>query len=294
MIRKLLFFVKEAFLGIRQSQLMMSLSLATVVVSLICFGFFLIVSVYLFQFSNHLHERLEITAFLSNSATKKEIHALVTACKTNHSEINHIEVIDRKRAWDSFKKMYSQLALDELLAENPLPPRLTMTLFPNAQIDQLASELKLAYELIDDVTYGGKSAETMQRVAHIILLFGIIVVGLLSVATLLIVLNTIQLTIMNRSEEIVIMKLVGATHGFIMAPFLLEGFILGVVASVIAVGCIHLGLQVAMAKLYTLIPLFPYQPSHSGLVYSLVFLWGCILTFLGAFLSTHATLKKSR
>ena len=147
---------------------------------------------------------------------------------------------------------------------------------------------------VDDVIYGGQMAERMQRVSSFILYFGWGVVIVLFCATFLIIFNTIKLTIMNRSNEISIMKLVGATDNFVMGPFLVEGALLGLASSVFAIGMIHAGLKLLSYKMVSFMPFFPHSISEKNvfLIYLIVILWGSIMCLMGAFLSTRSTLKK--
>ena len=107
--------------------------------------------------------------------------------------------------------------------------------------------------------------------------------------------NTIRLTIMNRAEEISIMKLVGATNAFIMGPFLVEGILLGLISAGLSMVVLHVGMQVLAVQLRSFFPFFPYEFSIDSqvLVYTILGAWGCCLCFFGAMVSTRATLKKS-
>ena len=106
--------------------------------------------------------------------------------------------------------------------------------------------------------------------------------------------NTIRLTILNRAEEIEIMKLVGATDQFVMGPFLLEGMLLGSIASILAIFLLHVLVNVLMVNLAIYFPFFPYAVDLKRviMVYVIMFGWGSLLSFLGALISTRSTLKR--
>ena len=293
MIRKFIFFIVEAFIGMKRSSFMITVSLATVFISLLIFGFFLIVNLNLVNFSSYLNSKLEVRVFLKDGLTKKEIRLF----KEKISSINGIqsvELLDKDQEWNEFKERYDTLNLDDLVNSNPLPVSLTVRLEDDHQLKSIVTLLAGFNMFVEDVVYGGQMAERMQKVSRFILYFGWGIVGVLFCATFLIVINTIKLTIMNRSEEISIMKLVGATDSFVMGPFLLEGVFLGLFSSIVAVAMIHFGLKLIAVNLVSFLPFFPNDLNEKNIfiIYLIVVLWGCFMCLMGALLSTRSTLKK--
>ena len=293
MIRKLSFFIAEAFIGMKRSSLMITVSLATVFISLLIFGFFLILNLNLVKFTSFLNSKLEIRVFLKDDLTKKEVRSFKAQLLQLES-VKSVDILDKKQEWHRFKQQYSQLQLDELVQENPLPLSMTIQLINQKDLLTTVNLLQGFTNFVDDVIYGGQMAERMQRVSSFILYFGWGVVIVLFCATFLIIFNTIKLTIMNRSNEISIMKLVGATDNFVMGPFLVEGALLGLASSVFAIGMIHAGLKLLSYKMVSFMPFFPHSLSEKNvfLIYLIVILWGSIMCLMGAFLSTRSTLKK--
>ena len=293
MIRKLSFFITEAFIGMKRSSLMITVSLATVFISLLIFGFFLILNLNLVKFTSFLNSKLEIRVFLKDDLTKKEVRSF-KAQLLQLDSVKSVDILDKKQEWYRFKQQYSQLQLDELVQENPLPLSMTVQLINKKDLLTTVNLLQGFTNFVDDVIYGGQIAERMQRVSSFILYFGWGVVIVLFCATFLIIFNTIKLTIMNRSNEISIMKLVGATDNFVMGPFLVEGALLGLASSIFAIGMIHAGLKLLSYKMVSFMPFFPHSISEKNvfLIYLIVILWGSIMCLMGAFLSTRSTLKK--
>ncbi len=293
MIRKLSFFITEAFIGMKRSSLMITVSLATVFISLLIFGFFLILNLNLVKFTSFLNSKLEIRVFLKDDLTKKEVRSF-KAQLLQLDSVKSVDILDKKQEWYRFKQQYSQLQLDELVQENPLPLSMTVQLINQKDLLTTVNLLQGFTNFVDDVIYGGQIAERMQRVSSFILYFGWGVVIVLFCATFLIIFNTIKLTIMNRSNEISIMKLVGATDNFVMGPFLVEGALLGLASSIFAIGMIHAGLKLLSYKMVSFMPFFPHSISEKNvfLIYLIVILWGSIMCLMGAFLSTRSTLKK--
>ena len=292
MIRKLIFFITEAFIGMKRSSLMITVSLATVFISLLIFGFFLIINLNLVAFSSYLNSKLEIRVFLKDGLTKQEIRSFQEKIITM-SSVKSVALIDKEKEWFGFKQRYNQLNLEELVDSNPLPTSLTVTLINDSNLSSVVSILSGFKTFVDDVVYGGEMADRMQRVSRFILYFGWGVVIVLFCATFLIIVNTIKLTIMNRSNEISIMKLVGATDSFVMGPFLVEGILLGLISSLFSVFIIHIFLQFISVNINSFLPFFPNHISEKNIyfVYLVVVLWGSIMCLTGALLSTRSTLK---
>ena len=136
MIRKLSFFIAEAFIGMKRSSLMITVSLATVFISLLIFGFFLILNLNLVKFTSFLNSKLEIRVFLKDDLTKKEVRSFKAQLLQLES-VKSVDILDKKQEWHRFKQQYSQLQLDELVQENPLPLSMTIQLINQKAIKHL-------------------------------------------------------------------------------------------------------------------------------------------------------------
>lgn len=127
----------------------------------------------------------------------------------------------------------------ELLGENPLPP--TLKVRPSSErpaaISALAAKLK-AIENVDEVDSGEGAVEGLLKVSGALRTSLLGLGALFSVAALLIVAAVLRLASWSRRQELGIMRLVGASHGFIRAPFLLEGFFQGLLAGACAAGAL--------------------------------------------------------
>jgi cell division transport system permease protein len=102
---------------------------------------------------------------------------------------------------------------------------------------------------VDAVKWGSATAKRVLTIAKVISLVFLIAVILLVVASTLLIANTIRLSIFARRREIEVMKLVGATNWFIRGPFMLEGFLCGLVGSVLAVILLVLGKTIALPSI---------------------------------------------
>ena len=139
--------------------------------------------------------------------------------------------------------------------------RYVVTLEDNTKMEQTAEQLKnlpgvakvsAAYELAQGFT-------TLQNVLHIV---SVAVIAVLLVVSLLIISNTVKLAMYDRRDEIAIMKMVGATNGFIRLPFVVEGFSLGMIGAILAFGLEWLGYDAMIAKIGSVdaLQLFNFVP----------------------------------
>lgn len=147
------------------------------------------------------------------------------------------EFISKGDAMRNLKKRLGDKAgvLDGL-EDNPLPASLEIVL-SRGKIEDFPQQLKSRLEMldaVDEVRYSHEWVEKVKAVMGAVRLIGIIFGGLLFLAALFIIINTIKLTIYSRHDEVEILKLVGATNRFVKAPFLIEGSIQGFLGGLIA------------------------------------------------------------
>ncbi|RAP32348.1 hypothetical protein DID76_00670 [Candidatus Marinamargulisbacteria bacterium SCGC AG-414-C22] len=294
MINNLLFFICEAIIGMKRSALMIIISKITILVSLLVFGFFLIVNINLSQLSQQITEKLEISIFLKQGITKREMNYFVKQVNAIDNVLN-VTLVDKKDAWKNMKKQYENLDLQELVSDNPLPHSLIVKVGEQQQLEAVVKKLNNFSIYFESLSYGGDVGRKIQKLSLFIHYFGWFLIAVLSLATFLIMVNTIRLTIINRADEISIMKLVGATDGFIMGPFIFEGLILGIISSLTSVILLGGSYNFIVEKCLEIYPFLPivYDQKQLFTVYLIVVFWGVLLSCIAAFLSLRGTLKKS-
>jgi cell division transport system permease protein len=291
-IRLIRFFLTEAFIAFRRSALMIFIAIATVSVSIIVFGIFLLMSENVSNLANFVSSKLEIRDFLKESVTK---HERITFQEhlSEFPAVKSIEYVDKKVAWERFQKSYKNLNLDEFVNDNPLPHSIKIFLKDNRQITDVAAKVQGYSKYVDGVIYGGIIAERLETFSKFIRIGGWFLVGFLTLATLLIVVNTMRLTILVRHSEIVIMKLVGATNAFIAGPIIFEGLIVGMIGSLISVLFLRTAYGVFAVKFQEGLPYFPlvFDPATLNKIYYFLAALGPLLGIIGAYISITRSLK---
>jgi len=150
------------------------------------------------------------------------------------------------------RKLGDKAGLLDGFKQNPLPASLEITLSRDKDGDNLPYQLKTRLEeitVVDEVHYTQEWIKKFQVIMEAIKIAGMIFGGLLFLAALFIITNTIKLTIYSRKEEIEILKLVGATNRFVKIPFMIEGSIQGFLGGGVALFSLFLAYIIAMTRI---------------------------------------------
>jgi len=294
MINHFLFFISEAFIGMKRSPIMMIISVVTIIMSLFVFATFLLLSVNMNNVVNHLYSKLEIRVFLNPGLDPNELEEFKQTL-FNMPAVKSVIYVDKDVALKQLSKQYQYLNIQDFLEMNPLPNAFKITLHDNQNIAKVVSALKGYSTYVESIRYGGEPAEKIQKLVSMVRLMGITLVGILTFATLIIIVNTIRLTVLNRLQEINIMKLVGATDLFIIGPFIVEGLFIGSVGSFISLILVRSFYELLLMKIEYYLPFFPIvtQDSKLNLIYIFIFVFGTLLGIIGALISISRALKKT-
>jgi cell division transport system permease protein len=231
------FFFNEAINSLVRNWVMSMAAIVTVLVSMLVLGLGLIVFFNFEQAISDLRNKLEIEVFIKNTASPGDINKLGDQIKAM-PEVKEVNFISKdealKRLKESFKGHEDVL---EALSGNPLPPSYEISLKDPAQITTVASQF-FDNPIVDNtpgthdgVKYGGETSDRLLKVTTYFLIGGAGFVVLLTVASVLLISNTIRLSIFARRREVEIMRLVGATNWFIRWPFMMEGVFTGMLGA---------------------------------------------------------------
>lgn len=220
--------LKEALSTIRRAKLTSFSATATLTIFMFLLGMFLLVYVNLNRVVAKTRERVQIEAFLGDELDQKSALALADSIRSL-SAVKTVSYVDKEMALDAFRQQFGDEAL-QVLETNPLPASLKIELgeenrtFPRAEkVAQQIAELPG----VVDVEYG---RQWLSRLDHLLDAVGAaaLMLGLiLAASAVLVVATTIRLAFHARRETVEIMRLVGATPGFIARPFVVEGAIYG-------------------------------------------------------------------
>ncbi len=231
--------VREALLAFRRAPLLSTLSVTTIAFSLFVVGLFGLVAVNLQQTLRDVAERVEIVAYLlpgtpieSLTLAQKDIEAFPEVQAATY--VSEDQALARARAeLVEFRDVLQELE------RNPLPASIEVRLKPRFRdaehVNEVAERLK-GFGFVDDVRFGRDWVEKLDRLRRIAAAVGLVVGAAFAVVAIIIIGTTIRMAVLQRSREIAIMRLVGATDGFIRRPFLLQGAIKGMLGGLVAIG----------------------------------------------------------
>ena len=155
-------------------------------------------------------------------------------------EVDEVKFRSKDDALKILKKRWGENGyLLNGLASNPLPNSLVLTVDKIEKSDAVAKKAEKVAG-VEDVKYYQDTIKKLVSATRGFQIATVVIMAFLIVIATVVVSNTIKLTVFNRSDEIVIMKYVGATTWFIRAPFLLEGILIGIVSSLLASGIVML------------------------------------------------------
>lgn len=292
MFSNLEFFIVEAFRSFRRSALISMVTIATIIVSLTIFGLFLLMIVNMGNIVGTVSSRLDLAAYTSKDLSLADAGAIQIKI-SKMPGVEKVEYISKNEAWRKFKEDFGEkLSLEEAVAGNPLPHTFAIQVRTPELLPAVAREVS-NLEVIEEVRYSGKLIDQMKSLISAVRLGGIALIILLSLATLLIVVNTIRLTVLARETDIYIMKLVGATNTFVKWPFIIEGIILGVIGGITSLLILKFSYEAVAARLTQALPFLPVVTDQSLLmvIYAAMLLGGIGLGMLGGYISVSRVLK---
>lgn len=282
-----MFVLKEAFRGLSKNKLMAFVTFGVMFFSLFIFGLFLISTVNLFLLIHKAEEKVQITAFLEDNLTKKETTSLERDISTLMG-VKKVIFVSKQQALEKFREDLGKNSdLLEAIETNPLPASFDIKLYesfkdPN-DLKNLANKIE-AMPGVEEIKYGEEWVRILDKVVKILVGIDLILGIIISLSSIFVVANTIKLTVFARREQIEIMELVGATHRFIISPFLVEGIIEGIFAGAVASGLLFGVYNLFAERLGNFIQI-------TKELFISVIVFGTLLGYIGSHLSVKRFLR---
>jgi len=226
--------VRDTFFAFRRAPLLSALSITTIAFSLFAVGLFGLVVLNIREALQKVEERVEIRAFVAEKTPVEQI-ALAADEVSKYPEVLSVDLVTQEEALERARKELGEFR--DVFEAEFLPPSLDVHLKPGFRdpttVHRVADKLK-ALTFIDDVRFGEDWITQLYRLRNIAGVAGV-ALGLAFAAVAVIIIGaTIRMAVLARSREISIMRLVGATDAYVRRPFLIEGFIKGVLGGALA------------------------------------------------------------
>lgn len=254
------YLLKEGFRSIFQHGFMSFAAICVTVACLIIVGSFSALAYNLDIMVQDLNKTSEILVYIDSSLSDAEARSIGTKINLLDNVLE-AKFVSREEALQSFVSDHDNDSAFSGVQPQDLRHRYVVTLEDNTKMQQTA-DLLLQLPGVDKINAAYELAEgftTIQSVLHIV---SVAVIAVLLVVSLLIISNTVKLAMYDRRDEIAIMKMVGATNGFIRLPFVVEGFSLGMIGAILAFGLEWLGYDAMLNKISSVdaLQLFNFVP----------------------------------
>ena len=285
-------FLKSAWLQISRDK---GLTLATVLVmtlTLFITSIFAVVSLTANSVLGYLEGRPQITVFFKNDFAEDKILSVERDLK-NQANVASVNYISKEDAFKFYLGEHkNEQNLIESVSSDIFPPALEIKAQKISDLETIAAKMSKS-EGVDEVIFFRDVINTFKSWVDASRIIGLSLISVLAFISLFIILITVGMTIRSRSEEIEIMKLLGATDDYIRLPFLTQGFLYGLVSGFLSTLVLLVLSLLALGKIGIILRGIPVPPFLQFVVIvsiSQIFL-GIILGMFGAWLSTKRYLR---
>lgn len=238
MFRSLGYSVKQAFRQIRRNRAMSFASCFSITAMLLILGIFFILLINVNMIAESVRADYDTIEVFMLDETEKDYTLEVIDELKDYDGVQSATYRDKEEALEILKERWGEQGyLLDNLAENPLPNSIVIKITDLKKADKVAKKAN-SYEGIETVNYYKDTVAKIMRVTDFIQYAAIVIMIFLIIVSVVVVSNTVKLTVLARGDEISIMKYVGATNWFIRGPFLVEGIIMGLLSSAISAAVI--------------------------------------------------------
>jgi cell division transport system permease protein len=250
------FFVKEALRSIRRNPIPSFAAMASVLVTLLVLGVFIPMVQATTGAANEVRGRVLLDVYMQRDASSSDLERVRRRINDDTPHVKKVEFVSKAQAYKEESKRNPEAY--KLLGSNPLPDTFRVTPDDPDNIGAIMNSLapvnpqghrQVVDQSIDIVRNKKDETDKILTVTKLVKWAMVILTSLLVLASVLLVSNTIRLSLFSRRREVEVMKLVGATDWFIRWPFMIEGVVLGALGGMMAV------LMLAVGKIALIDPL---------------------------------------
>jgi cell division transport system permease protein len=287
------FFLAEAFKNLRLNLLMSVTAVTTTAVCILILGIGLLVDAHVEGIVRNVGQDVAITAFFPEDVDQERIDEVVSSVE-GYPEVNESAYVSKEEALERFRETFAdQPDIAGSISSDVLPASMEIQLKDSSDSNVVADRLRAEGFQDDEIRYPQQTVDRLNQITGY-LVWGLRgATALFFVASVLLIFNTIRLSIFARRKEIEVMKLVGASDSFVRTPFVLEGLVQGLIGAIPAALLVVWidALFVGWAR-----ESLPFLPVSSGAVNALIVLLfllfvGALVGVAGSFFSVRRFLK---
>ena len=235
----------DGVINIFRNRLVSFVTFVTILISLTIFSsFFVIINVSKANIDN-LQDKVEVVAFIENDTKENEIEKIKKEVE-ELSIVENVNYVSAEEGIEKYKESFEEEGDSEMEriinqvvknGRNPVPASFEIKLVDNSKNKELKEELS-KYDEIYKVNDSNIITSVLSNINKTVKIAGGIAIAVLGCASVLLIMNTIKISLYTRKKEIGIMKYIGATNNFIRFPFIVEGSIIGLIGAVLSIGIV--------------------------------------------------------
>ncbi len=296
------YFLKESLTGFTRNLSTALGSIVTIFLSLLIIGIFLVGGSIVSNVVKSVEQEVNITVWVADDASSSDVTSLQNAISSMDS-VAQVSYTDKEQALENFKASSNSDIAESLDGQNPLPASIDVELSDPKMVEDVVSQIEANATFLkicdspsnpsDSLRYGEKTVERLFALTSYVRYIGIALIVLLIFIALVFINNTIRLAILARRKEIAIMRLVGASNGFIRGPFLMEGALHAIIGAALAVGSLELLRNLAMPRLQAALTWLPIDLSTGTFImfYIMLAVFGLVIGLIGSAFAMRRYLK---
>jgi cell division transport system permease protein len=242
------FFLHEATRSLKRNAIPSFAAMATVLVTVLVLGVFIPIVQATTGAANEVREKVLVDVYLKSDAKPADVQRVEQRLKNDTPYVGTVDFVSKDKAYAEEKKRNPEAY--ELLGSNPLPDTFRVTPDSPGNVEKLRDALapvaangqRAAIDpTIDEVKNRRDDTQKILTATRVVKLSMGALAILLVLASILLIANTIRLSLFSRRREVEVMKLVGATDWFIRWPFIIEGIVMGALGGVLAILLLVIG-----------------------------------------------------
>jgi cell division transport system permease protein len=247
--------LREALAAFRRSPLLSSLSIVLIAFSLFVVGLFGLTAWNIGQAIRKVEEKVEVVVYLRDEITPSQLELAIQEVGglPEVAEVRHVTKVEALATamaeMEEFREVFSDLD------DNPLPASLEIRLEPESRSPEAVGRVvrrAQAYPFVEDVRYGREWLDKIFMLRRIAGAGAMVIGTAFALVAAIIIATAIRIAVFARRDEIAIMRLVGATDGFVQRPFLLEGIITGLLGGALAAGLTYGAYRILSATMFAI------------------------------------------
>lgn len=226
--------IRQALQQIWRNKGMSTASVFAITAMLLILGLFFVITVNINLFTEMLKNNYnEVEVFLDDDVKKSDAENIMKKIDAEPG-VKSSAYRSKTEAMKIMKARWGENSyLLDSLGDNPLPSSIVVTVDSMSTADNVIKMVK-GTDGVEDVKYYQETVKKLTKITNFLKLAAMIIMVFLIIVSIVVVSNTIKLTVFARAKEIEIMKYIGATNWFIRGPFLIEGILIGVISSAVS------------------------------------------------------------